>query len=172
MLAQLSIFDATVVPFSRMLGNMSTWLDEAIEFATQRKFDPNLFFAYRLAPDQFSFGRQVQAACDTAKFCAAKLSGQTPPTHEDNETTLVQLQQRIVTCRDYLGTFQEGHFAEAGARKASHQWMGGKGLMGMPYVLQYAIPNFYFHATTAYAILRHAGVDVGKVDFLGELPLQ
>ena len=122
-------------------------------------------------PDQFALVRQVQSACDTAQFAAAKLSGQPPPVHPDTEKTLAELSVRIHTCIAYLETFEVSDFVGAETRACSHVWMQGKHLTGRDYVAHYVLPNFYFHMVTAYAILRHNGVDVGKLDYLGELPM-
>jgi hypothetical protein len=115
--------------------------------------------------------KQVQSACDTAKFAVAKLAGQEPPSHPDTETTIAEIRARLQTCIHYLESVPRGAFAGADDRRCAHQWMRGKGMKGTDYVRSYAIPNFFFHVTTAYSILRHNGVELGKVDYLGRIPL-
>jgi hypothetical protein len=117
----------------------------------------------------FSFTRQVQIACDTAKFGVARLTGAEAPKFEDNEVTLADLQSRISKTREYLSTVKPEQFKGWEARKTTNPWIPGKFLPGDEYFVQYLIPNFYFHVATAYAILRHNGVEIGKGDFLGAL---
>jgi uncharacterized protein len=126
----------------------------------------------RLAPDMYPLVKQVQSACDTAKYTAAYLSGQAPPAHPDTETTLAELHARIETVLGYLETFKASDFEGWQDRKVSPSWLGGKWMRAGDYALQTAWPNFYFHTGMAYAILRHNGVDVGKMDFLGSMPIQ
>lgn len=163
------LHELTVVQFSRMLTNLNLLLDKAAASAEARKFKVEVLLQARLAPDQFHFIRQVQIACDTAKLGVARLTGKTAPTHEDNETTLDQLKTRIAETLDYLASVSPQDFAGAEERQVSQQRWEGKYLTGTDYVVQYAVPNFYFHVTTAYAILRHNGVDLGKKDYLGAL---
>ncbi|MGB3609456.1 MAG: DUF1993 domain-containing protein [Cellvibrio sp.] len=163
------LHELTVVQFSRMLTNLNLLLDKAAASAEARKFKVEVLLQARLAPDQFHFIRQVQIACDTAKLGVARLTGKTAPTHEDNETTLEQLKTRIAETLDYLASVSPQDFAGAEERQVSQQRWEGKYLTGTDYVVQYAVPNFYFHVTTAYAILRHNGVDLGKKDYLGAL---
>lgn len=163
------LHELTVVQFSRMLTNLNLLLDKAAASAEARKFKVEVLLQARLAPDQFHFIRQVQIACDTAKLGVARLTGKTAPTHEDNETTLEQLKTRIAETLDYLASVSPQDFAGAEERQVSQQRWEGKYLTGTDYVVQYAVPNFYFHVTTAYTILRHNGVDLGKKDYLGTL---
>jgi hypothetical protein len=122
----------------------------------------------RLAPDQFPLVRQVQIATDTAKGCAARLSGTEPPKMEDTETTYEQLIARIDRTIAYVQSVKPEQLAGWEARKVSFSFRPGMHILGRDYLVQQAMPNFFFHVTTAYAIMRTAGVDVGKVDFLGE----
>ncbi len=168
----MNLYDATVPQFTLMLRNVERWLDKAVAHAEQKKFDPETLLLARLAPDQFPLLKQIQAACDTAKFAAAKLTGKEPPSHPDIETNLAEIRQRIHTCVAYLETFTRGDFEGAEERRCSHTWMQGKSMRGGDYLDYYVLPNFHFHAVTAYAILRHNGVDVGKRDFIGQIPLQ
>jgi hypothetical protein len=162
----------TIVQFSKMLRNLDQWIDKAIAHGKAKPFEPDVLVAARLAPDQFSFGRQVQAACDQAKFAAAYLSGKEAPSHPDVEKTLPELKQRIATVVAHLETYQAADFAGADERKVAPRWMAPKWLRGEHYLTQLAVPNFYFHVTTAYALLRHNGVVLGKQDFLGALPVR
>lgn len=166
----MNLYDATVPIFTKLLGNVEKWLDKAGALADAKKFDPEILMTARLAPDQYAFVRQIQAACDQAKFTVAKLAGKQPPAHPDTEKTIAELRQRIRTVLDYLATFTREDFAGAEERPCSHTWMGGKAMRGGDYLDHMALPNFYFHLTTAYAILRHNGVPIGKQDFLVELP--
>ena len=124
------------------------------------------------APDQFSFVRQVQSACDQAKYTAAYLGGKTAPAHPDTEQTFAELRERIQKCLAFLASVPAADYAGADERKVSPPWLGGRWLRGADYLAQVAIPNFFFHATTAYDILRHNGVALGKMDFIGAIPIQ
>lgn len=167
----MSLYRQTLVQQLKMLHNLDRWLDRAVSFAEGKKFDPNTLLAARLAPDQFPLGRQVQAVCDNAKVTAARLTGQAPPSHPDTETTVQELKARIATVVAYLGTFSEADFAGAEGRVIELPFAPGMVIRGADYAVDMALPNFYFHATTAYAILRHNGVDLGKRDFLGAIAL-
>ena len=166
------IYDMTVPQFTKMLNNLNLILDKGAQFAEAKKFDVEVLLNGRLAPDQFNLIRQVQIACDTAKLGAARLAGKEAPTHEDNEKTLPELKARINDVVKYLGTFKPEDFQGAHERKISQPRWEGKYLTGAEYATQHAIPNIYFHVTTAYAILRNNGVDVGKKDYLGEMPFK
>jgi hypothetical protein len=162
----MSIY-ATISQYGRMLRNLDQWLETATAHAQKKAFDPEVLVQARLAPDQFGLARQVQSACDAAKFAAAYLSGQKAPSHPDTEKTLGELRARIATCVAYLDTFKESDFAGAEERRVAPAWMEGKSVRGSQYLTRISAPNFYFHVTTAYDILRHNGVDVGKRDFIG-----
>ena len=168
----MDIYNCTVPVFIKYLRHIEAWLDKAVAHAERKKFDPEVFMHARLAPDQFHFIRQVTGACDTAKWAAAKLAGQQGPSHPDTETTLAELRARLKTVMDYLSTFNASQYAGAEERRIQHAWMEGKSVRGSNYVVEYALPNFYFHVTCAYEILRHNGVDVGKMDFLGHVSLE
>ena len=162
----------TISQFSKMLRNMDGWLEKATAFAKAKSFEPDVFMQFRLAPDQYPLVRQVQSACDSAKFAAAYLSGKTPPSHPDTETTMADARQRIATVLANLETYKEADFAAADERKVAPRWLEGAWLRGDHYLAQVAVPNFYFHVMTTYSILRHNGVDVGKTDFIGSLPVK
>lgn len=166
------LYDLTVVQFSKMLKNLSAILEMGEEFAESKKIDVSVLLNSRLAPDQFNLIRQVQIACDTAKLGVARLAGKqdSAPKHEDNETTLLELQTRIQSVLDYIATFKAEDLADAETIKVSQPRWEGKYLTGFEFAVQHAIPNLYFHVTTAYAILRHNGVNVGKKNYLGAMP--
>ncbi len=160
-----------VVPQSiKMLNNLSRILDKGAEYADAKKFEAEVLWNSRLAPNQFNLIRQVQIACDSAKKGAAYLSGKEAPVNEDNEKTLPELKARIDSTVTWLSTLKASDFQGAEERKISQPRWEGKYLTGYEYALQHVIPNVYFHITTAYSILRHNGVEVGKKDYLGEMP--
>lgn len=166
------LYELTVVQFSKMLKNLSDILDKGEAQANAKKFDTSVLLNSRLAPDQFPLTRQIQIACDTAKIGVARLIGtvDTVPVHADTETTLPELKARIESVLAYLATINPSDFDGAVERHVSQPRWEGKYLTGFEFAIQHAIPNLYFHITTAYAILRHNGVDVGKKDYLGEMP--
>lgn len=166
----MQLYDSTIPLLTKQLSNIFKWLDKAAAHAEAKKFDANVLVAARLAPDQYTFGRQVQAACDQAKFIAAKLTGKEPPAHPDTEATIPELRARIQTVIDYLATFSREDFSGADERACSHVWMRGKAVRGSDYLAHFGFPNFYFHLTTGYDILRHNGVPLGKSDYIGDLP--
>jgi hypothetical protein len=151
------------------LQNLDAWLTKAEEYAAAKKFDVGVLMNGRLTPDMKPFIYQVQSACDYVKAAAAWLSGQTPPKHPDTEQTIGELRERIRKTVAFAASVAEAQYAGANERKVTLSWAPGKFLGGKDYLLQMSIPNIYFHLTTAYAILRHHGVDVGKMDFLGHV---
>lgn len=161
----------TVVQLSKMLGNLDGWLEKAVAFAEKKKIDPSVLLEARLAPDMFQLTKQVQAACDGAKFLAARLSGKEPPKHPDTERTVDELRARIRAVREYLAGFGADDFKEADTRKVPLAFLPGKGLTGSNFRHEMNIPNSYFHFCMAYAILRHNGVELGKTDYIGSLDL-
>jgi hypothetical protein len=161
-----------VQQFTKMLKNLDTWIETAVAHATKKSFDPEVFVTSRLAPDQYPLVKQVQSACDSAKFAAAYLSGQKAPAHPDTETTVAQMRERIASCLRFIESVPASDYEGAADRKIAPPWLQGKWMKSDDYLTQLAIPNFYFHATTAYAILRHNGVDVGKMAYIGSMPLQ
>jgi len=167
----MSLYETTIPQMAKMLRNLDKWLDAAVAFAETKKFDPNTLLTARLAPDQYSLARQVQAACDTAKFAAGRLSGKEAPAHPDTEQTIAELKERVGKCLAYLETFKASDFNGAETRRIGLSFIPGKGLVGADYAKELGVPNFYFHATAAYMILRHNGVPLGKGDFLGSLTL-
>jgi hypothetical protein len=160
----------TIRQFSKSLRNLDKWLDKAEAFAKARKFEVDVLAAARLAPDAYPLTQQVQSACDSAKFAAAYLAGKKAPAHPDTEKTVAELRARIKTCLEFVTSVDAKDFAGSEERKVAPPWMQGKWFRGDDYVRELAIPNFYFHLTMAYAILRHNGVEVGKMDYIGDLP--
>ena len=158
--------------FVKMLRNVERWMDTAAANAQERGFEVDVLAQARLAPDQFPLVRQVQSACDQAKFAAAYLGGKQAPSHPDTEQTFSELHQRIEKCLGFIATVHATDFAGAEERKVSPQWLGGKWLRGDDYLVHVAIPNFFFHVTMAYAILRHNGVNLGKMDYIGGITTQ
>ena len=153
--------------FTHALGNLSWVLEKGATNAAQRKFDPNVLLAARLAPDMLPLTRQVQIACDLAKNSVARLAGQEPPRFEDTETSIEQLRTRIARTVDFLRSVPASSFEGAETRDikvpAGERTLEFKGL---DFLQRWALPNVFFHVTTAYDILRHNGVDLGKRDFL------
>lgn len=151
---------------------MTAILDKAAAYAETKKFDVDVLLQSRLAPDQFNFIRQIQIMCDTAKKCAAQVTNKEAPVQADNEKTLPELKARIESVITYLEKFSSEDFAKAASQKISQPRWDGQHLTGEEFITQHALPNFYFHMTTAYSILRHNGVDIGKKDYLGKMPFK
>ena len=163
---------ATIRLFAKTLQNLQAWMEKADAYAKAKSFEVDVLAQARLAPDAYAFNRQIQAACDQAKFAAAYLSGKQAPSHPDTEQTFAELKERIQKCLGFVESVQAKDLAGSVERKVAPQWLGGRWLRGDDYLVQVAIPNFYFHITMAYAILRHNGVDIGKMDFIGAIPVQ
>jgi hypothetical protein len=165
----MAIYEQVILQNKKMLTNLDHWLEAGIAHAQKKSFDPGVLLLARLAPDQYTLTRQIQAACDNAKFTAARLSGKEPPKHPDTEQTMDELRKRIHAVVAYLDTFTAADFSGAEDRAVELPFLEGKVIRGVDYLREMALPNFYFHITTAYAILRHNGVEVGKRDFIGTL---
>jgi hypothetical protein len=165
----ISMHSASAPVFVRMLGNMVGWLDRAQAHAETRKFDPVNFVGLRLAPDMLPFKSQVQIASDGAKGCLARLAGVEVPRWEDNEATLDELRARIRRTIDYVQSFPAAQIDGSEEHEIVLPMRHGETLRytGETFLKHHVLPNFYFHATTAYALLRHAGVELGKRDYLG-----
>ena len=153
----------------KTLGQLDSWFDAAAATAKEKSFDPNLFAGFRLSPDQFALARQVQISCDTLKLGASRLTGKAAPSQADTETTLDELRARVHSVIAYLDGFSAQDFEKAATATVTQPRWEGKTMTGADYFLEHVLPNFYFHVTTTYAILRHNGVSVGKRDFLGAL---
>lgn len=163
----ISMYTASVPVFQHMLKNLSHILDKGEQHAQARKFDPAVLTAYRLAPDMLPLTRQVLIACDAAKNGVARLSGVAAPKFEDTEATFGELQERIQKTLDYLGTVPASALNGTEDKEVSFPvGPDTRTMQGQAYLLTWVLPNFYFHITTAYAILRHSGVDLGKRDYL------
>jgi uncharacterized protein len=160
-----------ILQCAQTLKNLEACFDKAEQHAAAKQFDVGVLMTSRLAPDQHHFIYQIQSACDYVKAAAAWLSGQTPPKHEDNEQTIDELRARIRKTVAFVESVKEAQYAGASERKVSLSWAPGKVIGGIDYLLQMTLPNTFFHVTTAYAILRHNGVDVGKMDYLGSINL-
>jgi hypothetical protein len=159
----------TFKQFKKTLTQMETWFDKSDALAKEKSFDPNLVATFRLAPDQFALARQLQSACDTAKLGASRLTGKEAPKHDDSEKTIDELRARIASTVAYLDTCTEKDFDGAEKRVITQPRWEGKTMTGANYMMEHVMPNFFFHATHVYAILRHNGVNVGKRDYLGAL---
>ena len=153
----------------KVLGTVPGWLDKAVAYATAKKFEPNLLLQCRLAPDMFPLVRQIQMACDQAKFGAARATGKEFPAHPDTEQTFDEVRTRIAAVMAYLDGFTAQDFEGTDERSISLPRWQGKSMSGTGYFVEQALPNFFFHVSMAYAILRHNGVDVGRLDFLGAI---
>jgi uncharacterized protein len=168
----MSNIHADLTAISKTLGHIGKWLDKAEAHASAKGFDPAVLLTARLAPDQFPLVKQIQIASDWVKNGHARLANKAAPAHPDTEQTIADIRARIATCLSYVGTFGEQDFSGAETRLVTSTRTPGKGALGSDYVRQTVLPNFYFHATMSYAILRHNGVDLGKRDFIGEVTLQ
>jgi uncharacterized protein len=153
----------------KTLGQLDHCLEAASAAAKAKGFEADLFVGFRLAPDQLALGRQVQIACDTAKLGAARLTGKEAPVQADTEKTVDELRARVKSVIAYLGTFTPKDFAGAATATITQPRWEGKTMTGADYFMEHVVPNFFFHVTTTYAILRHNGVPVGKKDYLGTL---
>jgi hypothetical protein len=167
----MSIYQATIPVFEQLLGALSAIIDKAKAHAEARKIDPSALTTARLRPDMFAFAKQVQVACDWAKNAGARLAGREPPKFEDNETTFDELKARIAKTLDYLRSLKRQDIEDGAERTVVFPAGGAKMKMkGSDYAYHMALPNVFFHATTAYGILRHSGVELGKRDFTGIPP--
>lgn len=165
-----SLYRTSIPVFVRAFGNLSAILDKAAAHAEARKIDPSVLVNARLAPDMFPLSRQVQSASDSAKGCAARLAGIDIPRFEDTETTFAELQARIAKTVAFLQGVKPAQLDGSEDRTITLKLRTREVSFTAPdYLLNFALPNFFFHVTTAYGILRHNGVDIGKTDFLGSL---
>lgn len=165
----LSMYSASVPVFVRVLGSMLSWIDKAQAHAEARKFDPNNYLTLRLAPDMLQFSKQIQIASDMIKGCVARLAGQEAPAWDDNEATLDDLRARIRKTIDYAQSVPAALVEGSDERAIALPTRAGepRRFSGQAYLTDFVLPNVYFHATTTYALLRSAGVELGKRDFLG-----
>ncbi|MYM38080.1 DUF1993 domain-containing protein [Duganella qianjiadongensis] len=163
-----SMYTASIPVFKQILGAQLALLEKAEAHVAEKKIDPQALLQYRLYPDMLNFTRQIQIACDFAKGAAARLGGQDVPSYDDNETSFAELKARITKTLHFIESVprsaiegSEGRAITTGSGEKT------KHFMGSVYLFHYALPHFYFHATTAYDILRHNGIDIGKKDFIG-----
>ena len=165
----LSMHSASVPVFVRQFNSMLVFLDKAQAHAEARKFDTGNYLGMRLAPDMLPLSRQVQIASDGAKGCVARLSRQEAPKWEDNEATLDQLRERIRKTIDYVQSVPASSIDGSEEREILLPTRSGEPMRftGENFLKHFALPNFFFHATMTYALLRHAGVELGKRDYLG-----
>jgi hypothetical protein len=161
------MYQASVPRFANTLKNLSAILDKAHAHAEAKKIDPAVLTHFRLYPDMLPMKRQVQIACDTAKGAVARLAGVEVPKHEDTEETFTELKARIAKTIYFIQTFKPAQI-DGSEEKNIHLKLGQREVdyKGMQYLLGHSLPNFYFHVTTAYDILRHNGVELGKRDYL------
>ena len=163
-----TLYDASIPVFLRAFGQLSAILDKAAAHAEAKKIDPAVFINARLAPDMYPLARQIQSASDAAKFAAARLAGIEAPSFPDVETSFDELQQRIAKTVAFLKSVDPAAIAEQEGREiVLKRATGDIRLTGAAYLQGLALPNFYFHVVTAYDILRHNGVAIGKSDYLG-----
>ena len=164
----LSLYDASIPVLKRGLTNLATLLTKAEASAVARKIDPSVFLTARLAPDMHPLARQVQIVSDGAKGGAARLTGGESPSFPDTEASFAELQTRIAKTIAYLDGFTVDQFAGAETREIVLKTPNGDfSFTGQSFLLTFMLPNFFFHITTAYNILRHNGVELGKIDYLG-----
>ena len=166
----LSMYQASVPVFMKTLGNLAAILEKAASFAAAKKVDQSVLLGYRLAPDMLNFARQVQIATDHAKGASARLAGMEPPSFEDTEASFAELKARIDKAIAFLGTLKPAQVDGSEEREITLKMRSSTlTYKGQPYLLHHALPNFFFHVTTAYGILRHCGVELGKKDYIGQV---
>ena len=165
-----SLYDSSIPVLTLGLTNLAAIIDKAAAFADAKKVEPKVLADLRLIADMFPLSRQVQIVCDTAKGAAGRLAGVEPPKHEDTETTLIELKARIKKTLDFIGGIKAAQLAGAESREVVLQFPRlTLKFTGVDYLQKFVLPNFYFHITIAYAILRSNGVDLGKGDYLGAI---
>jgi len=165
----ISMYQASAPRFARMLRNLSALLDHGQAYCEAKKIEPGVITGARLYPDMYPLTRQVQIACDTAKGAVARLAAVEAPKHEDTEQTFAELKGRIAKTVDFIESVKAEKIDGAEDREIVLKMRSGeRKFNGLQYLLGFAYPNFYFHVTTAYNILRHNGVEIGKTDFIGK----
>ena len=164
----ITMHSASVPVFVRLLGNLTVWLDRAEAHAAAKKFDASVLLGMRLAPDMLPLKTQIQIACDTAKFCVARLAGVEAPKFDDTEASIAELRERIRQTVAYMQSVSAALVDGSEDKDVVIPRRDAPVTMkGEAYLKHYATPNFYFHVTMAYALLRHNGVEIGKMDYLG-----
>jgi hypothetical protein len=166
----ISMYDFSIPVMTRGLSNMSALLDKAAAHAAAKKFDSVVLAQTRLYPDMYPLARQVQIACDTAKGAAGRLAGIEVPKHEDTETTFAELKARIAKTLDFLKSVNAAQLKDAESRAIEIKFPNGSWkFTGIGYLNDFVLPNFYFHVSMVYALLRKSGVEIGKGDYLGAI---
>lgn len=164
----ITMHSASVPVFVRMLVNLNAWLGKAEDHANAKKFDTAVYLTSRLAPDMLPFKNQIQVACDGAKFCVARLAGIDAPKFDDNEASLAELRDRVSATIAFIKSVTATQIDGSETKDVVIPRRDGPVTMkGEAYLKHFALPNFFFHATTVYALLRHNGVALGKMDYLG-----
>ena len=164
----ISMSSASVPIFLRFFANLEQWLDKAEAHAAAKKFDPSVYLAARLAPDMLPFTKQVQIACDTAKFAVSRLGGVDAPKFDDTEASLADLRERVRATAAFVKSVPASSLDGTEDKEVTIPRRDGSTVMkGEAYLKHFVLPNFFFHMTTAYALLRHNGVELGKMEFLG-----
>jgi hypothetical protein len=166
----IEVFELTVAQFTRSLEALKGNLHKGQSFCEAKKIDFSVLMQSRLAPDMYPLVKQIQMVTDNAKLCVSRLTSTTAPKWEDNEVNFQDVLNRMDKALTFLAGFKAEQFIGYEKIKAEFPWYPGFHLNGREYLVQFALPNFYFHLTAAYAILRHCGVNLGKADFLGPLP--
>ncbi len=161
-----------VLEMKKLLKNLDGCLEKAVAHATAKRVDPDVLLGTRLALDMFPLVRQIQNACDQAKWAAARSAGKQAPAHPDDEKTVADCRKRIATVIEYLDGFRAADFDGVAERRVALPRWEGKSMSATDYVIEHAMPNFFFHFTMAYALLRHNGVDIGKRDYLGPVNMK
>lgn len=165
----MSLYEQSVPQFIKGIGQVQRWLDKAEELATARKFEVDTLLSARLAPNMYPLLRQIQTISDSSKGTSARLAGIAPPSFPDEEKTVAELRARLDKTVKFLESLKPEQFEGAENRTITLPWFPGKGVKGTAFLTEFGLPNFYFHLTTAYGILRHNGVDIGKADFIGSV---
>jgi hypothetical protein len=166
------MYTEIIAQMVKQLRQLDGWLEKAIEYAKSRTFEPDNFLGLRLAPDQFAFARQVQVACDAVRIGVARITGIESPTVADTEKTMDELRARVKLTIELVGKVTPAQFEGVASRTFTTPRWQGKTMNGHDYVLEHLVPNFYFHLTHVYAILRHGGVQLGKADYLGPITMK
>jgi uncharacterized protein len=166
----ITMYSASTPVFVRMLTNLGTWLDKAEAHATAKKFEPSVYLGARFAPDMLPFTKQIQIACDMAKFGIARLAAVDAPKFDDTEASLAELRERVRATVDFIKSVPAAKIDGTDDKDVTIPRRDGTmTLKGEAYLKHFVLPNFFFHMTTTYALLRHNGVELGKIDFLGAM---
>ena len=166
----ITMYSASVPVFVRMLGNLASWLDKAEAHAQAKKFDPAVYLGARLAPDMLPFTKQIQIACDGPKFALVRLGGVEAPKFDDTETSIAELRERLHATLEFIKSVPAEKIDGTEDKEVTIPRRDGPITMkGEAYLKHFVLPNFFFHVTTVYALLRHNGVELGKKDYLGAM---